>query len=54
MRIFIQQRMNAWAARRVGWMSKAGGKLGDDLVCPVDGTRYQLVTEVTLEEITKI
>ncbi|WP_299379037.1 acyltransferase [uncultured Kiloniella sp.] len=41
-------------ARRVGWMSKAGGKLGDDLVCPVDGTRYQLVAEVTLEEITKI
>ncbi|MDQ0316206.1 acyltransferase [Amorphus orientalis] len=29
-------------ARRIGWMSKAGGRLGDDLVCPVDGSRYQL------------
>jgi UDP-2-acetamido-3-amino-2,3-dideoxy-glucuronate N-acetyltransferase len=30
-------------ARRVGWMSKAGEKLGPDLVCPREGVRYQLV-----------
>jgi len=29
-------------ARRIGWMSKAGGELGDDLVCPISGTRYKL------------
>jgi UDP-2-acetamido-3-amino-2,3-dideoxy-glucuronate N-acetyltransferase len=30
-------------ARRIGWMSKAGEKLGPDLVCPREGVRYQLV-----------
>jgi UDP-2-acetamido-3-amino-2,3-dideoxy-glucuronate N-acetyltransferase len=29
-------------ARRIGWMSKAGGRLKDDLVCPLNGTRYVL------------
>jgi len=29
-------------ARRIGWMSKAGEKLGEDLVCPRDGSRYRL------------
>jgi UDP-2-acetamido-3-amino-2,3-dideoxy-glucuronate N-acetyltransferase len=28
-------------ARRVGWMSKAGMKLGAELVCPLDGSRYR-------------
>ena len=28
-------------ARRIGWMSRAGARLGPDLVCPLDGTRYQ-------------
>lgn len=28
-------------ARRIGWMSEAGARLGDDLVCPIDGSRYQ-------------
>jgi len=27
-------------ARRIGWMSKAGAKLGPDLKCPIDGTTY--------------
>ena len=27
-------------ARRMGWMSQAGGKLGPDLICPIDGSRY--------------
>ncbi len=28
-------------ARRIGWVSHAGDRLGDDLVCPRTGTRYQ-------------
>ncbi len=36
-------------ARRVGWMSRAGGRLGEDLVCPIDGTRYRLVAPDRLE-----
>ena len=28
-------------ARRIGWMSRAGEKLGADLVCPRDGSRYR-------------
>lgn len=38
-------------ARRIGWMSKAGGRLGDDLVCPLMGTRYRLVGPDQLEEV---
>ena len=37
-------------ARRIGWMSRAGAKLGDDLVCPLDGSRYRLNDEGLLEE----
>lgn len=29
-------------ARRTGWVSRAGEKLGTDLVCPRTGERYQL------------
>lgn len=36
-------------AKRIGWMSRAGAKLGDDLVCPLDGTRYALNGEGLLE-----
>ncbi len=28
-------------ARRIGWMSRAGERLGSDLVCPRDGSRYR-------------
>ena len=38
-------------ARRTGWMSKSGERLGRDLVCPRDGTCYRLVTENRLEQI---
>lgn len=38
-------------ARRIGWMSKAGGKLGSDLVCPVDGSRYRETADGRLEAI---
>jgi len=38
-------------ARRIGWMSKAGGRLGEDLVCPIKGTAYNLINPNKLEEI---
>jgi len=30
-------------AKRTGWMSRAGEKLGPDLICPRTGERYRLV-----------
>jgi len=36
-------------ARRIGWMSKAGERLGADLVCPRDGTRYRQTDDGRLE-----
>ena len=38
-------------ARRIGWMSKAGGRLDEDLICPIEGTAYRLATPNKLEEI---
>ena len=38
-------------AKRIGWMSKAGGRLTDDLVCPIEGTRYRQVSDSVIEEI---
>ncbi|NLZ41704.1 MAG: N-acetyltransferase, partial [Comamonadaceae bacterium] len=32
-------------ARRIGWMSKAGGRLGPDLRCPIEGTQYRETAE---------
>jgi UDP-2-acetamido-3-amino-2,3-dideoxy-glucuronate N-acetyltransferase len=32
-------------ARRVGWMSRAGVKLGPDLVCPENGTKYKEIND---------
>ena len=29
-------------ARRIGWMSRSGERLGPDLICPRDGSRYEL------------
>jgi UDP-2-acetamido-3-amino-2,3-dideoxy-glucuronate N-acetyltransferase len=39
-------------ARRVGWMSQAGEKLGSDLVCPREGARYREVNPDCLEIMT--
>jgi UDP-2-acetamido-3-amino-2,3-dideoxy-glucuronate N-acetyltransferase len=36
-------------ARRIGWMSKAGARLGPDLVCPLDGSRYREASDGRLE-----
>jgi acetyltransferase-like isoleucine patch superfamily enzyme len=38
-------------ARRVGWMSHAGERLGPDLVCPTTGRRYRETGPDILEEI---
>ena len=38
-------------ARRIGWVSHAGEKLGEDLVCPRTGQRYRITPEDTLEDI---
>ena len=38
-------------ARRIGWISKAGGRLGEDLKCPIEGTFYRQVTMDQIEEI---
>jgi UDP-2-acetamido-3-amino-2,3-dideoxy-glucuronate N-acetyltransferase len=37
-------------ARRIGWMSRAGERLGRDLVCPRDGSHYR-ETEGRLEAV---
>jgi UDP-2-acetamido-3-amino-2,3-dideoxy-glucuronate N-acetyltransferase len=36
-------------ARRIGWMSKAGGRLKDNLICPIDSSRYRLAVPEKLE-----
>jgi UDP-2-acetamido-3-amino-2,3-dideoxy-glucuronate N-acetyltransferase len=38
-------------ARRIGWMSRAGERLGGDLVCPRDGSRYRRANDGLLEQI---
>ncbi|MGB9118895.1 acyltransferase, partial [Bradyrhizobium sp.] len=38
-------------ARRVGWMSRSGERLGEDLVCPRDGSRYREKAPDRLVEI---
>jgi len=38
-------------AQQIGWMSRAGHRLGPDLRCPQYGTRYRLAAADRLEEI---
>lgn len=38
-------------ARRIGWMSVAGQRLGADLTCPRDGTRYRENRAGLLEQV---
>jgi UDP-2-acetamido-3-amino-2,3-dideoxy-glucuronate N-acetyltransferase len=38
-------------ARRIGWMSAAGERLGADLVCPGSGRRYREAGPERIEEI---
>ncbi len=37
-------------AKRIAWISRAGARLGKDLICPIDGTKYNLLSENLLEE----
>jgi predicted dehydrogenase/acetyltransferase-like isoleucine patch superfamily enzyme len=37
-------------AQRIGWMSKAGGRLGQNLVCPLTGQRYRQLDTNLIEE----
>ena len=39
-------------ARRIGWMSKAAERLGNDLVCPRTGERYRVTSSGLLELAT--
>jgi UDP-2-acetamido-3-amino-2,3-dideoxy-glucuronate N-acetyltransferase len=43
--------MTGVPARRTGWMSHAGERLGTDLVCPLTGRRYTEVGPDDLKEI---
>jgi UDP-2-acetamido-3-amino-2,3-dideoxy-glucuronate N-acetyltransferase len=38
-------------ARRVGWMSEAGARLGPDLRCPIDGRQYRLTAGGSLVRV---
>lgn len=38
-------------ARRFGWMSRAGERLGADMTCPRDGSRYAETADGLLVEI---
>jgi UDP-2-acetamido-3-amino-2,3-dideoxy-glucuronate N-acetyltransferase len=40
-------------AKQVGWMSKSGGKLSKDLICPIDGTQYCIDTKGNMHELIK-
>lgn len=40
-------------AKQIGWVSHAGEKLGDDLICPREGRRYRSTKNNILEEITE-
>lgn len=39
-------------ARRIGWVSRAGDRLGADLVCPRTGERYRLAADGLLELVS--
>jgi UDP-2-acetamido-3-amino-2,3-dideoxy-glucuronate N-acetyltransferase len=37
-------------AKRIGWMSRSGERLGPELICPRDGSRYREVAQDRLEK----
>ena len=39
-------------AHQIGWVSHAGERLGDDLICPREGRKYRVTPQGELEEIT--
>jgi UDP-2-acetamido-3-amino-2,3-dideoxy-glucuronate N-acetyltransferase len=40
-------------AKRIGWVSKAGGRLEKNLVCPIDGSSYRKIDHNRIEKIRK-
>lgn len=38
-------------ARRIGWMSQAGARLGPDLICSIENTRYRETSNGGLEPV---
>lgn len=40
-------------AKRIGWISKAGGRLGNDMACPISGDLYREIDSDEIEEVTK-
>ena len=38
-------------AKRIGWMSRAGVRFGQNRICPVDGNAYRQVAQNTIEEV---
>ena len=38
-------------ARRIGWVSRAGERLGADMTCPRDGSRYQETADGQLKPV---
>ena len=41
-------------ARRIGWVSHAGERLGPDLICPREGRQYHEIEAEKLEELPKV
>jgi UDP-2-acetamido-3-amino-2,3-dideoxy-glucuronate N-acetyltransferase len=40
-------------AKRIGWISRSGERLGPDLVCPRDGSRYHQTASGALEMVER-
>ena len=40
-------------AKQAGWISKAGGRLGSDLICPIDGSVYKEICPNRIEEVLR-
>lgn len=40
-------------AKRIGWISIAGGRLGDDLICPISGSVYKQISKNKIELVSK-
>jgi UDP-2-acetamido-3-amino-2,3-dideoxy-glucuronate N-acetyltransferase len=38
-------------ARRIGWISKSGGRLDNDMVCPITGQLYRKIDLNSIEEV---
>ena len=39
--------------KQIGWVSRAGEKIGDDFVCPREGRQYRVNENGHLKEVLK-